>query len=1055
MTSGRALSRGISIVASMDDGNILNTGNIFDIGEDAWKRNKSVHLAPRGAARPWICRGAEGPLLVILPDQRQVRDFVADAEAMSLFADSVFDLPEMLLTEDESQSDAIKAGRGDVLERFRHRGGVLAATPASLLAPFSIGGELFNFAVGESVGRSRFLDWLAQNGYERSDLVWSPGQYAARGSVVDVFSPADSFPIRVEFFDEDVESIRFFLPETQKSLRTLSSCSVQSLTSRTDSDLYKFFPSEMRVVFFDPQGLDTNAENSTWLWNTLDRDRQNAVPWQRWEDLCSYLSNFLRIRVTQDVKNSIIRLSVRALPLFRGRLRDVEAYCSALAKDGFEIKVFSESESNLDWAQACGFKTVRGILSEGFADWSARYAAVTDLELSGVFAARRSVRNMAPAEWGGALLPDQWVVHDDYGVAIYAGTQSVRTAEGEQEYMVLRFAEESRLLIPITQIHKITPWTPIAGQEPVLDSLKSSHWKKSSAKAKAAAAAAASELVKIYAEREITKGFSFAANRDLMRELENGFTYVETDDQIKAIKAVEEDMESPVPMDRLIVGDVGFGKTEVAIRAAGKAVFSGKQVALMAPTTLLAQQHYETFSARFGNLPVSVEVLSRFVPLSEQKRILQDIACGKTDIIIGTHRLLGEDVTFKDLGLVIIDEEHRFGVMHKEKLKKAAPEVDVLMLSATPIPRSLSLSLSGLRDISILDTPPKRRLPVVTVVRPWSEPLLKSAVLREKNRGGQVFFVHNRIEDIQERATMLRRLFPKLRVAVAHSGTPEAQLEKTMTRFSQGEIDILVCTTIVESGLDIPMANTLIVDDAHELGLAQMYQLRGRVGRREEQAYAFFFYPKEAHLSVQASERLEAIAGLDELGAGYRLAQMDLQIRGGGDLIGTAQHGHASRIGYQKYCEILAEEIAKIKGVSRPNVDVEIGFPAVIPRDYLPQENLRVTLYRRLLKVESTKEAAALKEETGDRFGRIPASLDFLFDLAYVRAAAPDLSITKIVCGRDETVIRGTPDGGWGKLNLPAPWMRRLDGYLGPGGADGMKTLAEYIRRNCLENLVK
>jgi transcription-repair coupling factor (superfamily II helicase) len=423
-------------------------------------------------------------------------------------------------------------------------------------------------------------------------------------------------------------------------------------------------------------------------------------------------------------------------------------------------------------------------------------------------------------------------------------------------------------------------------------------------------------------------------------------------------------MERPVPMDRLVVGDVGFGKTEVAIRAAGKAVFGGKQVAIMAPTTLLAQQHYETFSARFGRLPVRVEVVSRFVPISGQKKILEDLKDGKVDIIIGTHRLLSDDVLFKDLGLVVVDEEHRFGVMHKEHLKRMTPGVDVLMLSATPIPRSLSLSISGLRDISLLQTPPQRRLPVLTVVRPWSEELLKSAVLREKNRGGQVFFVHNRINDIHERTVMLKRLFPKLTIAVAHSRTPEAQLENTMMKFSLGEIDILVCTTIVESGLDIPMANTLIVDDAHELGLAQMYQLRGRVGRREEQAYAFLFYPNDVRLSVEASERLEAIAELDELGAGYSLAQRDLQIRGGGDLIGIAQHGNSTRVGYQKYCDLLADEIARIKGTKRKEAEVEIGFPAAIPGNYIPQENLRVTLYRRMLKTDTPEEALALKYET-------------------------------------------------------------------------------------------
>ncbi|MEG1602121.1 MAG: helicase-related protein [Cloacibacillus sp.] len=367
-------------------------------------------------------------------------------------------------------------------------------------------------------------------------------------------------------------------------------------------------------------------------------------------------------------------------------------------------------------------------------------------------------------------------------------------------------------------------------------------------------------------------------------------------------------------------------------------------------------------------------------------------------------------------------------------------------MSATPIPRSLSLSISGLRDMSILETPPQRRLPVITVVRPFSEELLKSAVLREKNRGGQIFFVHNRIGDIQERAVMLKRLFPKLNIAVAHSRTSEAALEKTMTDFAGGRIDILLCTTIVESGLDIPSANTLIVDDAHELGLAQMYQLRGRVGRREDQAYAFLFYPPDARISVESSERLEAIAELDELGAGYRLAQRDLQIRGSGDLIGISQHGNSSKIGYQKYCDLLAEEIAKIKGQYRPQMQMEIGFPVSIPSAYLPQENLRVTLYRRLLKTDNVQEVLELRAETEDRFGKIPNELDFLFNAAVIKGAAYELGVMKMICSQYEIVLCASPDGAWERLELPPKWRRRVDGLIGPGGFTGIKELAQLIQ---------
>lgn len=1028
MTENKDLCQGSSLAA---------------LDEDLWLRNRGVHLASKGAMRPWVCRDIKQPLLVLLPDARQARDFAADAEELGVL-ENVKILPEMILAEDDLKSEAQRIVRGDILENFRYKGGVLAATPASLMAPFSTGGDYMWLECGREAGRSRLIDWLAQKGYERSDLVWTPGQFAVRGSIVDIFSPSDMYPVRVEFFDDEVESLRFFVPETQKSLRTIRKSSVQSLVSKSDNRLENYFPEDMRILFFDPHGLDTTAENAVWLWQSLDRE--DSVPWEAWEKLCAGFTAHRRLRILPDVKNCAARMAVMQFPNFRGKLKEVELYCLSMIKDGYRIKVVSEAERNLQWARINGFEACEGILSEGFIDSSSKCAVMTDLELSGITVARRRIENRAPSDWGAGLIPGQWVVHDEYGVAVYQGAEQVKTADGEQEYLILQFAEERRLLIPVMQFHKISPWSPLPGQEPTADNLKGSHWKRAASRAKQMAEQAAAELIKIYAEREVSKGFSFPDNREMMRELEESFTYKETIDQLRAIEDVERDMERPVPMDRLIVGDVGFGKTEVAIRAAGKAVFAGKQTAIMAPTTLLAQQHFETFTARFANTPIRVEVISRFVPVGQQKRVLQDLSEGKVDILIGTHRILTDDVKFKDIGLIIVDEEHRFGVMHKDHLKKSMPGVDVLMLSATPIPRSLSLSISGLRDMSILQTPPQRRLPVITVVRPFSEELLKSAVLREKNRGGQIFFVHNRINDLQERAVMLKRLFPKLNIAVAHSKTSESALEKTMSEFAAGKIDILVCTTIVESGLDIPAANTLIVDDAHELGLAQMYQLRGRVGRREEQAYAFLFYPSNVHISVESSERLEAIAELDELGAGYQLAQRDLQIRGGGDLIGISQHGNSSKIGYQKYCDLLAEEISKIKGTYRPQMELEIGFPVSIPGDYLPQENLRVTLYRRLLKTDSLEEVRELREETEDRFGRIPNELDFLFNVAAIKGASCDLGLTKMICSRYELVLQGNPDGAWERLKLPPKWRRRLDGFIGPGGFAGIKDIARIIQ---------
>lgn len=1036
------------------DKTLIDESSLQKIPLEEWRRNRAVHLMTSGGMRAWICRDITAPLLAVLPDQRQTRDFIGDAAALGLLRTGEI-LPELTFAEEDVRIEALKTRRGRVLEHFKREGGVLAATPAALLAPFSSGSDSLSFKIGSSISRDKLIAWLDQKGYERSDLVWSPGQYIFRGSVVDIFSPSDIFPIRLEFFDDDIESIRTFQPETQKSLERLDEVLIEATSARTEIDILRFLPADTRILYFDPKELDMTAENATWLWTNLEAEKQERISWRDWTELYTSLSLYPRLRVTREAAASNFRLPLGQLPLFKGRFRDVETYCSQLSEQGYKIKVYSETPSSIAWARARGYEAENGILTSGFVDKGCELAVISDIELVGASVPRRAGEYRAPSDWGSGLMEGQWVVHDDYGVARYLGPETINTADGDQEYLALLFADDRRLLIPVMQFYKISPWSPIPGQEPVPDSLKSSGWKKASEKAKQNAEAAAKALISIYAERELTHGYSFSPATEMMKELEDGFPFTETADQLTAIENVMEDMERPVPMDRLIVGDVGFGKTEIAIRAAGRAAFAGRQVAVIAPTTLLAKQHYDTFSARFGALPVRVETLSRFVPVSYQKKIVQDTAEGKVDILIGTHRLLAADVRFKNLGLVIIDEEHRFGVMHKEHLKKMTPGVDVLLLSATPIPRSLSLSLSGIRDFSVLETPPQRRLPVITVVRPWSEELLKSAVLREKNRGGQIFFVHNRIQGIQDRVVMLRRLFPKLKIGSAHSKMSESQLEKTMMEFSHGEMDILVCTTIVESGLDIPMANTLIVDDAHELGLAQMYQLRGRVGRREEQAYAFLFYPNDVILTEDASERLEAIAQLDELGAGYQLAQRDLQIRGGGDLIGVSQHGKVSRVGYQKYFDLLAEEIAKIKGRVRRQAELEIGFPATIPSNWLPQGNLRVTLYRRLLKVDSPEGVAALFAETRDRFGKVPPSLRFLFNAVLLRAAAPDLDITRILSSRDETVIEGIPDGSWSEIELQKRWFRRINGLVGPGGYEGMELISRTVQEKIGVNLIE
>jgi transcription-repair coupling factor (superfamily II helicase) len=998
-----------------------------------------------GAARPWICREFAHHLLIILPNTRFVRDFAADADAMRKYAEipAVFDLPEMPITPfsaDTQAYEAAKASRGETLGRWNDLGGILLATPGSLMGPLSTGGDRITIAAGPGSSRSALLEWLSSHGYEKTDLVWTPGQFTYRGGIVDFFDPSHSWPVRVEFFDDDIESVRYFATDTQRSVSKLTRVGVMALSSRRASSLTDFFPPAMRVVFAEPADLENAADSYAWMQAGIETAPGDVRA--EWPDVGRALALFPRIRMTAGVERTDIKSGILGIPNFRGRSRDLEAYCGGMNERGVEVALISQSEHFREWGAGMGYAVSEGSISEGFYDVLNKKIFMGDLELSGMVVSGAGDGARVPLDWGDRLMPGQWVVHDDYGVARYMGSEQISSSDGVREYLVLEYAEERRLKIPVTHIRKISPYRTYPGTEPAADSLRGGQWKKMSRRAHEQAETAARYLVDVYARRETAPGHAFAGDAEAEAAFERAFPYRETADQLKAIDEILRDMSRPFPMDRLLVGDVGFGKTEVALRVAARCVFGGYQAALIAPTTLLAEQHHATWSARFDPFGVRVEVVSRFVSLSNAKKILDDTSSGSVDILIGTHRMLGRDVSFKNLGLVIVDEEHRFGVMHKEHLKNLYPGVDILMLSATPIPRSLHLSLSGLRDLSVIGSPPRKRLPVIAASGTWSETLVKNAVLREMSRGGQVFYVHNRVNSIDREALMVRRMFPNLRVGVAHGQMPEKTLKETMDKFTAGSLDILVCTTIIESGLDMPRANTLIVSDSQDLGLAQMHQLRGRVGRREEQAYAMFLYPEGAILTKEAAERLEAITAFGEFGAGYELARRDLEIRGGGELVGTAQHGSLGRVGFQRYCDLLEEAIRRIKGGAEESTQVEVMIPSAIPDGYIPQESLRVALYRKLLWTGDISALDALHEETTDRFGPIPRPLRFLFDVSRMRVAGADFGISKVLCGADETAVQCAPDSPLFKMSPPKGWFRHSQGFLGPGG---LSSLGHFI----------
>ncbi|MBW3589217.1 MAG: transcription-repair coupling factor [Actinobacteria bacterium] len=613
--------------------------------------------------------------------------------------------------------------------------------------------------------------------------------------------------------------------------------------------------------------------------------------------------------------------------------------------------------------------------------------------LADLFGRRRAVsaeRRESPARASALLLElasGDHVVHETYGVGRYHGMITREVGGISRDYLVISYAGEDRLYLPTEQLETITKYS--GGESPRLNRLGTAEWEKAKSRARRAVADIAGELILLYSKRQASQGHPFAPDSPWQRELEGAFPFIETPDQARAIEEVKVDMEKPIPMDRLICGDVGYGKTEIAVRAAFKAVQDSKQVAVLVPTTILAQQHTQTFGERFAGFPIKVAQLSRFLTPSEQQEVLEGLAAGKVDVVIGTHRLLQPDVKFNELGLLVVDEEQRFGVKHKETIKKMRESVDVITMTATPIPRTLEMGITGIRDISIIDTPPAERRPVLTFVGEHDERMVTAAIRRELARDGQVFLVHNRVRSIKGAARKIAGLVPGARIEVAHGQMSEAELERVMVDVWDGKIDVLVCTTIIESGLDIPAMNTLIVERADLLGLSQLYQLRGRVGRARERAYAYFFYPHETVLSDEAHERLKILSEFTELGSGFKIALRDLEIRGAGNLLGAEQSGHVAAVGFDLYVRMMTEAVDQLSGREQePKVEVRIDIPvdAYIPSDYIARESLRMEAYRQIERIRSAEDARLLREELVDRYGAMPASIENLFTVAEVRA---------------------------------------------------------------------
>jgi transcription-repair coupling factor (superfamily II helicase) len=964
------------------------------------------------------------PLLVLLPDDADARDA---AEAVSWFAGGV---PVALLPgRGVGWESGLTPPPHLVGERYRAldvlaAGGLVCASARALaegLPPADHRPVPLTLRVGDEPGIDGLAEHLVLAGYERVDRVDERGQFAVRGGLVDVFPSTGREPLRVELFGDEIEQVRAFSPFTQRALHGEDSAVIYPAGERRR---------DLEAIELGPDG-DGRSEAAIAIPPDL------VPPVERPPDLVWAPDDVRRAQEEVGLEASELEGVTQLDPFPRSQPHTFEAQRPAIAARGL-----SEAESELAGLVRSGNRVVVSFAHRGEAQRQAGLLRKVEAPLlepgealpgePGVrFAVVPARRGFVSRELGLALLPDtqvfrkrppradvrlgralasfaelrlgDHVVHEDHGIGKLLGFDTKEVAGVTRDYLHLAFRGEDRLFVPHEQVGKLSRYIGADATVPALSKLGGKAWQNLKARARASVRELAGELLQLYAQRQRAEGTAHELSSDWLERLEASFPYRETDDQERAIEAVKEDLEAPRPMDRLVCGDVGFGKTEVAVRAAFAVAVNGRQALVLCPTTILAEQHWNTFRDRYRDFPVRVEMVSRFRRPAEVKQVLREFREGKVEVLVGTHRILSRDVIPRELGLVVVDEEQRFGVRQKELLRALRLEVDVLALSATPIPRTLHMSLSGLRDISVIETPPEGRMAIRTTVGELDDEQIRLALEREHARGGQSFYLHNRVESIDEAAEKLRQLCPGLRFLVAHGQMGERELEERMHAFLAGDADVLVSTTIIESGIDIPQANTLIVERADTLGLAQLYQIRGRVGRSDVRAHAYLFYPDATELTPEARARLATLADHTELGAGFQIAMRDLEIRGAGDLLGAEQSGHVAALGFELYVEMLNEAVAELSGqarvVARP-VRVDARVDAYVPATYVQAEALKIDLHRRIALSEHEDELRELRAATEDRYGPLPEPVENLFRIQEARLALA-------LVGADYLVFRG------------------------------------------------
>ncbi|MDX8047537.1 transcription-repair coupling factor [Gracilibacillus sp. S3-1-1] len=947
------------------------------------------------------------------------------------------------------------------------------------------------FARDQVINIDQTLEYLVEMGYVRQDMASSPGEFSLRGGILDVFPITEEQPLRIELFDDEVDSIRYYDAESQRSLdkqeqvvitpaselllqdsdmvaasqrleqslsdtlkKMKNTADQQVLTETITADidrlnqcerfqemrkyasffyednysLLDYLPEDGLLVLDEMSRIQETAahldtEEQEWLKDNLERskavrDIKLSFDWQHvWNNMSGqklYLSVFLR-HIPNTNPANIVSVSSRAMQQFHGQMNLLQNEMERWQKNDFSVIIFAPNESRVEKIQSVledyqmspvisekipvlPIKQpviTTGNISAGFELPMHKLAVITENELFKQKAPRKKrkqkISNAERIKSYQELQVGDYVVHTNHGIGRYIGIETLEVSGLHKDFMLIKYSGDDKLFVPIDQIDLVQKYVGSEGKEPKLYKLGGNDWKKVKSKVQSKVEDIADDLMKLYAEREAAKGYAFSPDTEMQREFEAAFPYQETDDQLRCIEEIKKDMEKERPMDRLLCGDVGYGKTEVAIRAAFKAIADGKQVAILVPTTILAQQHYETVIERFQEYPINIGLMSRFRTRKQQTETLKGLKAGTVDIVIGTHRLLSKDVVYKDLGLLIVDEEQRFGVKHKEKIKQLKSNVDVLTLTATPIPRTLHMSMLGVRDLSVIETPPENRFPIQTYVMEYNAPLVREAIERELSRGGQVFFLYNRVESIEKVAQDIQALVEDARVTFAHGQMNESELENVMFSFLEGEADVLVSTTIIETGVDIPNVNTLIVYDADRMGLSQLYQLRGRVGRSNRVAYAYFTYQQDKILTEVSEKRLQAIKEFTELGSGFKIAMRDLSIRGAGNILGAQQHGFIDSVGFDMYSQMLNEAVeAKKQGkaveeIQPFEVELDIKIDAYIPDTYIPDEKQKIDMYKRFQSIYSQEDIHDLRDELIDRFGDYPEEVSNLFHVSTLK----------------------------------------------------------------------